>query len=460
MVRHELWEKVQAVLSSPATKNLRWYLSQATLPTMSLNVSAPPMPPLGHKSHENTLSVIPNEYRVLEVMHCIKDPFFTETVLEFLDDHVPSHPLDADNEDESTGEAISIPCYPQYNITRKSLGKPANAARVAKWVAEYPLETVQRIMHLLFPITANYSFDSENRMEVDEEIFRHITWSPTATVTPSVDKQSITVVIQPPWILSPKDLELFATCRSLPRESLPDGHPPALRYVSKERLWAKLWDVCFRRKSHWFVVTTYWGWVFGAFSKGWTRGFVSDVKTSDQKRPTVAECLVYWFGSAVGIPGGWEIPEVPEPVDSIGLEVRSSIPPPPRRRISVAPSNSEWDINSDAYMSDADTAVNDDEEVIRILIPTGEHTVPSLPIKNPYAPKQDATIKIRQWQMGVNRQINATLEGPARSPSPAFSQASISTESSASTVRDYADQFVPRGVWLSGNPRETRYDYQ
>lgn len=37
---------------------------------------------------------------------------------------------------------------------------------------------------------------------------------------------------------------------------------------------------------------------------------MSDVKTSDQKRPTVAECLVYWFGSAVGIPGGWEIPEV------------------------------------------------------------------------------------------------------------------------------------------------------
>lgn len=90
--------------------------------------------------------------------------------------------------------------------------------RVAKWVAEYPLETVQRIMHLLFPITADYSFDSENRMEVDEEIFRHITWSPTATMTPSVDKQSITVVIQPPWILSPKDLELFATCRSVRSE--------------------------------------------------------------------------------------------------------------------------------------------------------------------------------------------------------------------------------------------------
>ncbi len=41
-----------------------------------------------------------------------------------------------------------------------------------------------------------------------------------------------------------------------------------MHYRSVHRLWGKVYDICSRNRSHHFVVTTYWGWVFGAFSAG------------------------------------------------------------------------------------------------------------------------------------------------------------------------------------------------
>ena len=35
----------------------------------------------------------------------------------------------------------------------------------------------------------------------------------------------------------------------------------------------QVYDVCARRKCQWWVVTTYWGWVFGAFSEGEATSF-------------------------------------------------------------------------------------------------------------------------------------------------------------------------------------------
>ena len=40
------------------------------------------------------------------------------------------------------------------------------------------------------------------------------------------------------------------------------------------RTWAKIYDVCSHNKSRWFVFTTYWGWMFGAFSQGAHSGYI------------------------------------------------------------------------------------------------------------------------------------------------------------------------------------------
>ena len=39
---------------------------------------------------------------------------------------------------------------------------------------------------------------------------------------------------------------------------------------------------------------------------------MTDVVKAEQTYPTILECLVFWLMSAMGIQGGWEVPEVSE----------------------------------------------------------------------------------------------------------------------------------------------------
>ena len=38
--------------------------------------------------------------------------------------------------------------------------------------------------------------------------------------------------------------------------------------------------------------------------------FVSSLYDFDSHSPTIVECLLFWLASAMGLPGGWKIPEV------------------------------------------------------------------------------------------------------------------------------------------------------
>ncbi|KAL6298856.1 hypothetical protein BKA93DRAFT_743354 [Sparassis latifolia] len=338
-------------MARPATSNLRFYMSVATLPDMPSAATAEPMPPDGHKAHKNQLTVIPQAFRRLETMHIMAKGFSQEaldcelrcqllnallTIGRFavLDRRIPSAPLDADNLDEYTGEALTLPCAPHYNIPRHVGGQVSNIERVCRWVVEYPLTTSQRILHLTMPQTDDWSFSPEKHardIDMDKDIFRYTTFSAAAAPLPprGCAIPSVTVVIQPPWILSPQDLVAFVACGALPPYN-PNG--PVKDYTCSQRLWSKkIWDVCFRERSRWFVVTSYSGWVFGAFSKGWTRAFVSPIFKSDDQDPTVEEILVFWLASAVGVDGGWTIPEVSDEPEYVGVEipclVRDILPP-------------------------------------------------------------------------------------------------------------------------------------
>ena len=67
-------------------------------------------------------------------------------------------------------------------------------------------------MHNIFPQTEDWSF-SPVRSDVDEDIFQSFIWSPTATTTNATGGPgSVSVFVQPPWILAPKDLLAFSRC--------------------------------------------------------------------------------------------------------------------------------------------------------------------------------------------------------------------------------------------------------
>lgn len=72
-MRVSIYDQVKTLLSVEPLDSLRAYLAEAILPPMKLSPKAQAqMPPSGHHSHKNTLSVVPKQYRLLEKMYNIQ----------------------------------------------------------------------------------------------------------------------------------------------------------------------------------------------------------------------------------------------------------------------------------------------------------------------------------------------------------------------------------------------------
>lgn len=85
---------------------------------------------------------------------------------------------------------------------------------VFKWVHDYPLQTVHRMMQLVYPETVDYDFREE--IHRDHQLMRSVIWGPAeATMMDAGDlrKPSIAVFVQAPWILSTRDLQMFVQSR-------------------------------------------------------------------------------------------------------------------------------------------------------------------------------------------------------------------------------------------------------
>ncbi|KAF7294961.1 Microtubule associated protein [Mycena indigotica] len=304
-------------MTSRGTDNLRGYLREARLPPMTNDIAAPKMPPPGHKSHLNHLSARPEPWRRLESIYPFKEFSMQDAVVRWVDTHVPEQSLGVEDLDAATGERLTIPCPPIYNIPLRDERRPTNIQRLSPWIDNLPLMTAQRIIHLLYPQTLGWAFDLKDSDEVDSRIFQYFMWTcmrdDMAVGEHEIGRRSVVVAFQPPWILSSADILEFTKCRSFP-PYIGAGHAFPSELSSKERIWAKLWDTCVTNHTPWFVLTSYNQWVFGVFSSAWTAAFVSEVCEFDSFSPTVIEWLTFWVASAMRLKGWRHAPKVPEPV--------------------------------------------------------------------------------------------------------------------------------------------------
>ncbi|KIL69725.1 hypothetical protein M378DRAFT_184127 [Amanita muscaria Koide BX008] len=338
-------------MSVRGTDNLRCYLREAILPEMLCHPEAPVIPPHGHKSHLNHLKARPERWRRLECIQPIDSSIMDKRVTDWIDTHIPDTSLGCDDTDHSTGESLTIPCPPVFDIPPHVEMRPTDIFRMVPWLDNLPLMTVQRTLHLIYPRSRHWTFSLQDVANKDCNIFQYFAWTLQAEsrhafeeadeeTKRDIGRYSIVLAFQPPWILSYQDLKEFADCRSFP-PYLISGNAFPTPLEGKDRLWAKLWDTCAERRTPWFIITSYHYWVFGAFSRGWTTAFVSRVYEYDYYSPTIAECLTYWASSALHIRGTWRIPEVAEPFEDIIRPIHipesndDEIPEP-------APSESNW----------------------------------------------------------------------------------------------------------------------
>lgn len=140
------------------------------------------------------------------------------------------------------------------------------------WLLLFPLKTVERIIHFLYPHTRQYRPAMRGFRNVDADIFQYIKWGihNPRQVDPDIDDPtpSVLIVVQPPWILTYKDLESFARCSEVrlssellqrlfvtitqfPEFDVKDDNPP---FRSKDRLWAKA-SLSFLAYLHWLMNT-------------------------------------------------------------------------------------------------------------------------------------------------------------------------------------------------------------
>jgi hypothetical protein len=283
-----------------APDNLRFYIQEARLVSINLNSSQP--------SVDAALHALPRRYRKLRAIHPLRLALLNEYCQDWTEDFVPCVSLGEEDEDRETGERFTVPCPPFYQVPSISLARADSLKRLFTWIDLLPLETVRRAVHLLYPETKAWSFASDAD-DPDHTIFKCITWSQLVDHDDERHcRNAMSIFIQPPWVLSVHDLELFCKRQSFFGSSSTPWHEHPT--TPHERLWYKLWDCCITRSCPWFVVSTYTHWVFGVFSNGWTAAFVSPVYSHNSHDPSVIQLLLFWLCSAMGLPGGWVVPEI------------------------------------------------------------------------------------------------------------------------------------------------------
>ncbi|KIK59898.1 hypothetical protein GYMLUDRAFT_44383 [Collybiopsis luxurians FD-317 M1] len=278
------------------------------------------MPPDGHKSHLNNLQVRPEAWRRLENIYSLANFGLEEIITAWIDVYLPEASLGLDDRDEDTGETLSIPCPgTDFDIAYQEERRPSDINRLAPWIDNLALMTVQRIIHLLHPNTHVWSFSLVEERDLDRKILRSYLWTVPEYVMEglaeddrkSIQYSSVIVAFQPPWVLSKQDIKEFANCRAFPPFRKPgNAFPTPLN--STHRIWAKIFDMCVAKNTPWFVLTSYTHWTFGMFSTGWTAAFISGVYEYSASSPTIAECLTFWIASAMRIARVLQYPKVCE----------------------------------------------------------------------------------------------------------------------------------------------------
>lgn len=87
---------------------------------------------------------------------------------------------------------------------------------LCSWVDHFPLQTVQRVIHVIFPQTKEWGFMAANIESNDDTIFKEFYFTDILNPpSPDIYSNSVVVVCQPPWVLAEEDIWQFTELKSV-----------------------------------------------------------------------------------------------------------------------------------------------------------------------------------------------------------------------------------------------------
>ncbi|KAJ1310114.1 hypothetical protein OPQ81_006861 [Rhizoctonia solani] len=350
-----------------ATQNLALYCASAILEDLPPGDYAPPLPDTNERSmnYTSTLAATVEPWRKLTYINMWQlDKFDEATQHAFANTmNVPTWDLRVPEFDPTTRSIATMAGGRQFITPPNYLPSPEGVQGIREWVYHLPLRTAERVMSLVNRNSEIWYLDINQASNQFSHLYASCAWGPRldrvipgSTSTSRRVMPNLLFVIQSPWLLNPEDFRMFCE-RSMYRhyatKDPKTGKVKATELNYVDKLWATIYDDCVRGGTHYFILTTYNEWAFGAFSRGWTTAWITPPKPHNTGSPTVPgptilQSILFWMHSAqhfyfdsYGVtksPSFGEESGLPTPVTPTSKHSR-----PP----SLTPSESELDLASE-----------------------------------------------------------------------------------------------------------------
>ncbi|CAE6509536.1 unnamed protein product [Rhizoctonia solani] len=350
-----------------ATQNLALYCASAVLEALPAGDYAPPLPDdneqSGHNKH--TLAATVESWRKLTYINMWQLEKFDEATQHAFSNimNVPTWDLRVPEFDQTTRSVATMAAGRQFTTLPNYLPFPEGVQGIREWVYHLPLRTAERVMTLVNRNSEGWCLDINQASNQFSHLYASCAWGPRldraipgAAGTSRRVMPNLLFVIQSPWLLNSRDFKLFcerSMYRHYAKKDPKTGKVTTTELDYVDKLWATIYDDCVKGGTHYFVLTTYNEWAFGAFSRGWTTAWVTPPKPYNAGSPTVPgptilQSILFWMHSAQQFYfDSYGLARSPSLVEELGLPTpttpTSKHSPPP----SLTPSESELDLASE-----------------------------------------------------------------------------------------------------------------
>ncbi|KDQ21374.1 hypothetical protein BOTBODRAFT_25814 [Botryobasidium botryosum FD-172 SS1] len=290
-------------ITSSSFFNVKNYFANAVLPEMDWD------PPGDDKSMKGTgwgdptaTHRAPTNWRLLKRVQPLPQKSFDKLVLEYFErDSIKNANI------SKIVPKLTVP-VPGFDTLGLNLPEAESETDVVFWIRQAPCSTVRDVLRHMDPAYEAWKFlPVIGSHSGRSDLAWLLRWKHEG------QKRSIyrcSIEVKPPWVYAWLDLIEFTNMREYPIEISPEQRVNDEGLDKYQKLWCQIFDYVVAQGTHYFILSTYHGWVFGCFSEMYTTAWVTPPKPHDTKGPTIIQCLLYWIQSSMSAEGGFVIPEV------------------------------------------------------------------------------------------------------------------------------------------------------